>query len=89
MRMCHLLENNLVQEVLDTGDTAVATARKLGILSFEPTTMPLSLTSQTQAILNQSAWATAPYKSGRVDVMVNNTGYSGPFEELLDCQIRR
>ena len=35
------------------------------------------------------AFATALDKFGRVDVMVNNVGYSRPFEELSDSQIKR
>ena len=76
-----------MQEVIDTGDTAFATARKLGIPSFERTSpknyhaAKLDITDPSDI---QPTMATAPNKSGRVDVMVNNTGYSRPFEELSD-----
>ena len=74
--MCASSSKHFVQEVLDIGDTAVATARKLGIPSFERTTLKnyyavkLDITDPSD---NQSALATAPNKSGRVDVIVNNT----------------
>ena len=80
-----------MQEGLDTGDIAVATARKPGIPSFERTTpknyhaVKLDITDPSDI---QSASATALDKFGRVDVVVNNAGYSRHFEELLDSQIR-
>lgn len=81
-----------MQEVLDTGDAAVATARKLGIRSFKRTTpknyhaVKLDITDPSDI---QSALTTAPNKFSRINVMINNTGYSRPFEELSDSQIRR
>ncbi len=80
-----------MQEV-GTGDSAVATARKPGILSFEHTipknyhAVKLDITDLSDI---QSAFTTALDKFGGVDVMVNNAGYSRPFEELSDSQIRR
>ena len=79
-----------MQEVLDTGDIAVATARKLGILSFEHTT-PKNYQAVKLAITElsdiQSAFTTVFDKFGRVG-LINNTGYSRHFKELSDSPIR-
>ena len=37
----------------------------------------------------QLAFATVLNKFGRVDIIVNNIGYSRPFKELSDSQIKR
>ena len=84
---------NLVQEVLDRGDFAVATARRPESLSFKGTSstnylaVKLDVTNSDDI---QSAFAAALERFGRVDVVVNNAGYglSGPFEELSDVQIK-
>ena len=84
---------NLVQEVLDRGDFAVATARKPDALSFKGISsnnylaVKLDVTKPQDI---QSAFATALDKFGRIDVVVNNAGYGlgGPFEELSDTQIK-
>lgn len=84
---------NLVQEVLDRGDFAVATARKPDSLSFKGTSfhnylaVKLDVTDPSNI---QSAFAAALDKFGRIDVVVNNAGYglAGPFEELSDTQIK-
>ena len=79
-----------MQEV-GTGDSAVATARKPGIPIFERTTLEnyhsvkLDITDPNDS---QSAFATALDRFGHVDMVVNNKGDSGPFEELSDSQIR-
>ena len=72
-----LLHNNLVQQVLNTGDIAVATAREPGIPIFERTTLKnyhavkLDITDPSDI---QSAFATALDRFGRIDVAVNNVG---------------
>ncbi|KAL9063711.1 MAG: hypothetical protein Q9161_009321 [Pseudevernia consocians] len=88
MRTCASSSLRLVQEV-GTGDSAVATARKLGIPSFEYTiiknyhAVKLAITELSDI---QSAFATVFDKFGRVD-LVNNAEYSRHFEELSDSQI--
>lgn len=85
---------NLVQEVLDRGDFAVATARKPESLSFKGSSsnnylaVRLDVTKQEDI---QSAFAAALDKFGRIDIVVNNAGYglAGPFEELADAQIKK
>ena len=68
-------------------DSAVATARKLGIPSSEYTTpknyhaVKLAITELSDI---QSAFVTAFDKFGRVDEVVNNAEYSEPFEGLSD-----
>ena len=84
---------NLVQEVLDRGDFAVATARNPDSLSFKGVSSDNYLAVKldvTDAKDIQSAFAAALDKFGRIDVVVNNAGYglSGPFEELSDAQIK-
>lgn len=80
-----------MQEGLGTDDITVATARKPGISSFERTipknyhAVKLDITDSSDV---RSASATALDKFGRVDVVVNNAGYSRHFEELSDSQIR-
>lgn len=84
---------HLVQEVLDKGDIAVATARKPESLSFKGTNdknylaLKLDVTKDSDI---QTAFKETISKFGRVDVVVNNAGYglSGPFEELSDAQIK-
>ena len=78
-----------MQEV-GTGDSAVATAYKPGILIFERTTLKdyhavkLDITDLSDS---QSALATALNRFGRFGMVVNNKEDSGPFEELSDIQI--
>ena len=84
---------NLVQEVLDAGDIAVATARKPESLSFKNTSPKNYLAVRLDVTKSEdinSAFKAALDKFGRVDVVVNNAGYglSGPFEELEDDQIK-
>ena len=84
---------NLVQEVLDRGDFAVATARKPEALSFKNTSANNYLAVKLDVTKSEDihlAFAAALDKFGRVDVVVNNAGYglSGPFEELSDAQIK-
>lgn len=84
---------NLVQEVLDRGDFAVATARKPDALSFKGTSSNNYLAVKldvTEPQDIQSAFAAALDKFGRIDVVVNNAGYGlgGPFEELSNTQIK-
>ena len=83
----------LVQEVLDKGDIAIATARKPETLSFQGTSdknyLPLKLDVTDNSSIS-SAFESALKKFGRVDVVVNNAGYglSGAFEELSEKNIR-
>jgi len=82
-----------VQEILDKGDIAVATARKPDSLSFKGTTdknylaLKLDVTSKSDI---QTVFKEIVNKFGRVDVVCNNAGYglSGPFEELSEDLMR-
>jgi len=84
---------NLVQEVLDRGDIAVATARKPESLSFKNTTeknflaVKLDVTKQSDI---DAAFSATLKQFNRVDVVVNNAGYglSGVFEEISEQQAR-
>ncbi|KAL8783869.1 MAG: hypothetical protein Q9195_009261 [Heterodermia aff. obscurata] len=84
---------HLVQEILDKGDIAVATARKPETLSFsgssEKNFLALKLDVTKDADI-EAAFKTTVEKFGRVDVVVNNAGYGlgGPFEELTPELIR-
>lgn len=83
----------MIQEVLDRGDFAVATARKPETLMFKGASsdnflaVKLDVTNSDDI---ESAFAAALDKFGRVDVVINNAGYglAGPFEELSDVQIK-
>ncbi|CZT05957.1 hypothetical protein WAI453_005298 [Rhynchosporium graminicola] len=85
--------NHLVQEVLDKGDIAVATARKPETLKFKGTNdqnflaVKLDVTKEADV---ESAFKSAIDQFKRVDVVVNNAGYglSGVFEEVTDAQLR-
>ncbi|KAI9719217.1 MAG: hypothetical protein M1812_003547 [Candelaria pacifica] len=84
---------NLVQEVLDRGDIAVATARNPSSLTFTGTTSNNYLAVQldvTDAASIKATFARAIETFARVDVVVNNAGagFAGPFEESTDVQIR-
>ena len=69
-----------MQEVLDTGNIAVTTARKPGIPCFERTTLQnyhsvkLDITDPSDS---QSAFVIALDRLGRVDIVVSNVGDSG------------
>jgi NAD(P)-dependent dehydrogenase (short-subunit alcohol dehydrogenase family) len=85
--------NFLVQEVLNRGDIAVATARKPETLKFEKTTEKNFLAVKLDVTKNadvKESFKKAIDQFGRVDVVVNNAGYglSGVFEELTEEQIR-
>ncbi len=79
------LGQNLVQEVIDRGDIAIATARNPSTLTFSGVTpnnylaLPLDV---TDAATIKSAFAKAIETFGHVDVVVNNAGarLAGPFE---------
>lgn len=83
-----------VQEVLDEGDIAVATARKPEQLNFKNTSEKNFLGLRLDVTDKKSiadAFKQAIEKFGRVDVVVNNAGYglAGCFEELEEKQIRQ
>ena len=85
---------HLVQEVIEKGDIAVATARDPSTLSFENTKPENYLAVKLDVTVPKdidSAFSTALERFGRVDVVINNAGYSlsGPFEELSDAQIKK
>lgn len=85
--------HDLVQEVLDRGDIAIATARQPSVLKFDRVTednyraLELDVTN-FQSI--KTAFTNAVERFGRIDVVVNNAGYglTGCFEEYTDEQIR-
>lgn len=86
----------VVKAALETGDCVVATARNveklqsaLGPLPSDRLALvPLDVTSEEQA---QKAIAVAVETFGRIDVLVNNAGYSllGNLESLTTEQIER
>lgn len=85
---------HLVQEVIDNGDIAVATARNPPTLSFENTNQENYLALKLDVTVPKDidlAFSAALEHFGRVDVVVNNAGYSlsGPFEECSDTQIHK
>lgn len=84
---------HLVQEVIDKGDIAVATARNPSQLSFQNATSQNYLALKLDVTDDSSidaAFKAVVDKFGRVNIVVNNAGYglSGPFEELTQEQIR-
>lgn len=86
---------HLVQEVIDRGDDiAIATARSPSTLSFKNTKPENYLAVKLDVTVPEdidSAFSAALERFGRVDVVVNNAGYSlsGAFEELSDAQIKK
>ena len=85
---------HLVQEVIDRGEIAVATARNPSVLSFKNTSSKNYLAVKLDVLDDsdiESAFKETLSKFGRVDVVVNNAGYglSGPFEELSEEQARK
>ena len=85
--------NHLVQEVLDRGDIAIATARRPEVLNFKGTdeknflAVKLDVTKQVDI---DTAFEKALSKFGRVDIVVNNAGVgvAGAFEELSNAQVK-
>ncbi|KAJ6033953.1 Short-chain dehydrogenase/reductase SDR [Penicillium canescens] len=85
--------HDLIQEVLNRGDIAIATARNPASLKFENIkednyfTLALDVT-RPESI--KGAFSQAVERFGRIDVVVNNAGYglTGCFEEYTDEQIR-
>ena len=85
---------HLVQEVIYRGDIAIATARNPSTLSFENTNEGNYIAAKLDVTVPEdidSAFSAALKQFGRVDVVVNNAGYSltGAFEELSDAQIKK
>ena len=85
---------HLVQEVIDKGDIAVASARNPSTLSFENTNPDNYLAVKLDVTVPEDidlAFSAALEQFGRVDVVVNNAGYSlsGAFEEVSDVQIKK
>ena len=85
---------HLVQEVIDRGDIAIATARNPSTLSFENTNEGNYIAAKLDVTVPEdidSAFSAALKQFGRVDVVVNNSCYSltGAFEELSDAQIKK
>ena len=85
---------HLVQEVIDKGDIAVATARNPSTLCFENTTPENYLAVKLDVTIPKDidlAFTAALDHFGRVDVVINNAGYtlSSPFEELSSAQIKK
>ena len=85
---------HLVQEVIDRGDIAIATARNPSTLSFENTNEGNYIAAKLDVTVPEdidSAFSAALKQFGRVDVVVNNAGYglTGAFEELSDAQIKK
>ncbi|KAI1614294.1 hypothetical protein EDD37DRAFT_638562 [Exophiala viscosa] len=82
------------QEVLNRGDTVVATARDPSSLKFSGTNssnyLAVRLDVTDRASIKEAFDATLE-KFKRVDVVVNNAGYglAGNFEEYTDDQIRQ
>lgn len=85
---------SLVEEVLERGDIAIATARNTSKLDFSGTSdknylaLQLDVTSKDSV---KKCFADAKAKFGRLDAVVNNAGYglSGEFESLTDDQIKQ
>ncbi|KAI6083123.1 NAD(P)-binding protein [Hypoxylon rubiginosum] len=83
----------LVQTCLDAGDRVVATSRNPAALSFSGTNpgnyIALALDVGSTSSID-GAFAQAIASFGRVDVVVNNSGYGlcGAFEELSDAEIQ-
>ncbi|KAF4943095.1 hypothetical protein F66182_18848, partial [Fusarium sp. NRRL 66182] len=85
--------HDLVQEVLDRGDVAIATARKPSVLKFKKTTEDNYLALKldvTDLKSIKTAFSEAVERFERIDVVVNNAGYglTGCFEEYTDEQVR-
>jgi len=85
---------SLIDEILNRGEIAIATARDSSKLSFSNTTeknyLALSLDVTDKSSVKQ-AFEKAKKQFGRLDVVVNNAGYGlcGEFESLSEEDIRK
>lgn len=86
--------HDLIQEIINRGDIAVATARNPDSLRFEGTSASNYLSLELDVTDKKSiseAFQKAIKTFGRIDVVVNNAGYglTGNFEEMAEEDIRR
>ena len=78
---------HLVQRLTESGYTVVATARKIETLDDLPAALKLPLDVTQSASVNQAVARTFA-QFGRIDVLINNAGYTmlGALEEVSDEQ---
>lgn len=81
---------NLAINLIETGYSVVATARKLDSLTDIPAALKLTL-DVTQPESVKSAVSQVIERFGHLDVLVNNAGYAqvGAIEDISDDQVKR